>query len=385
MHANFYDKIRGFSKFHELTDPVHYTAVPDDWYVVITDVVGSTKAIEEGRYKEVNVVGAATIIAVLNNAKGFNIPYAFGGDGATLLIPSHLLQSVKDTLCAVQTRVYKMLSLDLRAGFVSVADLYREGAWLKVAKYHLSPTVTQAAFQGNALGLAEQWIKKGGGKTLICEHSDDSGLSLEGLECRWQPIENKNGIMLSLLVKVLPAHEQHAWEIYSELMQQIGAIYPDSSGAFPVKPSGMKLSFSPLAMLKEASMRTTSIIGRFAYLAAMYIQNTIGWLSFTRKKPVGTFDGEQYLSELAANTDARKFDEMLRMVMDSSFAQKEQLETLLEARHRQGQIAYGIHSSQKALMTCLVFNLSGNHIHFVDGADGGYALAAKQLKAQLAS
>lgn len=191
--------------------------------------------------------------------------------------------------------------------------------------------------------------------------------------------------MLSLLVKVLPAHEQDAWEIYSELMQQIDAIYPDSSGAFPVSPPGMKLSFSAAAMLREASMRTTTLIGRVAYLTAMYIQNAIGWLSFTRKKPVGSFDGQHYLSELAANTDARKFDEMLRMVMDSSLAQKEQLEALLEARHKQGQIAYGIHSSQKALMTCLVFNLSGNHIHFVDGADGGYALAAKQLKAQLAS
>jgi hypothetical protein len=35
-------------------------------------------------------------------------------------------------------------------------------------------------------------------------------------------------------------------------------------------------------------------------------------------------------------------------------------------------------------MTCLVFSLAqGRHVHFIDGADGGYALAARQLKAQL--
>jgi Protein of unknown function (DUF3095) len=35
-------------------------------------------------------------------------------------------------------------------------------------------------------------------------------------------------------------------------------------------------------------------------------------------------------------------------------------------------------------MTCLVFSLEqSRHVHFIDGADGGYALAALQLKAQL--
>jgi hypothetical protein len=33
-------------------------------------------------------------------------------------------------------------------------------------------------------------------------------------------------------------------------------------------------------------------------------------------------------------------------------------------------------------MTCLVFNRHGGHVHFVDGAQGGYAMAAAQMKAQ---
>jgi Protein of unknown function (DUF3095) len=36
------------------------------------------------------------------------------------------------------------------------------------------------------------------------------------------------------------------------------------------------------------------------------------------------------------------------------------------------------------MMTCLVFSLQeSRHVHFIDGADGGFALAALQLKAQL--
>ena len=34
-------------------------------------------------------------------------------------------------------------------------------------------------------------------------------------------------------------------------------------------------------------------------------------------------------------------------------------------------------------MTCFVDGLSdGKHIHFIDGGDGGYAMAAMKLKAQ---
>ena len=37
-----------------------------------------------------------------------------------------------------------------------------------------------------------------------------------------------------------------------------------------------------------------------------------------------------------------------------------------------------------ALMTCYVANLKPTqHIHFFDGGDGGYAMAAKQLKGQI--
>ena len=45
---------------------------------------------------------------------------------------------------------------------------------------------------------------------------------------------------------------------------------------------------------------------------------------------------------------------------------------------------YGIQISDSALMTCMVFDRKDRHLHFVDGASGGYALAAKQMKGQLA-
>ena len=46
--------------------------------------------------------------------------------------------------------------------------------------------------------------------------------------------------------------------------------------------------------------------------------------------------------------------------------------------HKSG--VYGLHPSNRAQVTCLVFERMGHQVHFIDGADGGYALAAKDLK-----
>ena len=54
----------------------------------------------------------------------------------------------------------------------------------------------------------------------------------------------------------------------------------------------------------------------------------------------------------------------------------------LRAGAAAGLIDYGLHAQASALMTCIVPSLARNdHIHFIDGADGGYARAAERLKA----
>lgn len=97
----------------------------------------------------------------------------------------------------------------------------------------------------------------------------------------------------------------------------------------------------------------------------------------------GSFDGANYKSDFLKNTDHRKFDEALRMVLDLSNEQSDALQSMLKALHEDSQLAYGTHESDEALLTCMVGGYDGDHIHFVDGADGGYALASKPLKAQL--
>jgi hypothetical protein len=102
--------------------------------------------------------------------------------------------------------------------------------------------------------------------------------------------------------------------------------------------------------------------------------------------PVGRFRPRRYLEETAINADYRKFDDTLRFVIDCTHEQSSAIEALLQGLFESGRIFYGIHRSDSALMTCFVKSVTHNqHIHFIDGADGGYAMAAKQLKLQMAA
>ena len=80
----------------------------------------------------------------------------------------------------------------------------------------------------------------------------------------------------------------------------------------------------------------------------------------------------------------KKFDDIIRMVLDGTVEQIHEMKDFLENLYRQDEIYYGVHESPQALMTCLVEGLAdGEHIHFIDGSDGGYAMAAKNMKAQM--
>ena len=100
----------------------------------------------------------------------------------------------------------------------------------------------------------------------------------------------------------------------------------------------------------------------------------------------GSFDMAAYVSEVVANADFRKFDDGLRMILDCSPDFADSIENRLSIAQSAGIIRYGLHRQDEALMTCFTPSVTeGDHVHFIDGAGGGYAAAATTLKAAHAS
>ena len=108
-------------------------------------------------------------------------------------------------------------------------------------------------------------------------------------------------------------------------------------------------------------------------------------LAFRFKLPL-FIDVDNYFKQIFNHSDYRKFDDTLRMILDCSTTEVQQIENFLQEQYNLGKIYFGIHISTHSLMTCLVENTQqGGHIHFIDGGNGGYAMAAKAMKIQIKS
>jgi hypothetical protein len=387
MSDNFYAQLESISDFVTVTDPSCFVPLPDDWQVVITDVVGSTQAIAAGRYKDVNMLGAASIVALLNLAGPIEIPFIFGGDGASLAIPPALLAPARVALaglCALATERY---AIELRAGIVPVAELRAAGHPVRVARLNIAEHYAQAIFSGG-LAHAESLIKDPARAApyLITASTNPDAPDLSGLECRWQDVPSRHGETVSLLVMASAAAEVQSAATMREVIAAISASYGSDSDFHPLALSQLQATLAPRGLRAEATLRGgATLSARLRYLAEIWAMILAVRLYRHYERLIGRPPWwDRYRSLAFSTVDYKKYDDTLRMVLAGTPACRRQLETFLEERFQQGRLIYGLHVADRATLTCLVFERMGRQVHFVDGADGGYALAARAFKARLA-
>ena len=381
-HRTFYEQLQPLDRFADLVTEDAYASVPPEWTVVISDVKGSTEAVKAGRYRDVNYVGAASIAAVLNATDQADIPFVFGGDGATVVLPPALLDPALSALAALQAHAQERLDLTLRVGIVPVAEILEAGRTLAIARLQVSPSYAQALFRGDGLAWAETRIKASetedqyASSAVPVEDEDPYA----GLECRWQDIPSPQGETVSLLVEAVGPNTD---AIYREVLTVIERTYGSENAQHPVALDSLRISASPGDLDPQVRLRHSGSSWR--YRATTWFESLIGKLLIGRGAKTSETDWGDYPRRVRASTDYRKFDGVLRMILAGNTEQRRQLEADLEARFLVGELAYGIHVSDRAVMTCLVYERMGRQVHFVDGAGGGYTAAAVGFKARLKS
>lgn len=200
----FFSELEELRDFASVADPNVYVDAPNTFHVVITDVRGSTQAIEAGRYRDVNALGVACIVALCNATRDVQLPYVFGGDGTTMLVPGVHRDTYAAALRGVRRVAREAYGLELRVAMVPVAELVAAGHAVRVARFRASANVCLAMFAGSGFAVAERWVKdpEQGVRFAVSAEGDDS-VDFEGFECRWQPVKSRRGSIVSLLVQAL--------------------------------------------------------------------------------------------------------------------------------------------------------------------------------------
>ncbi|MDV6234142.1 DUF3095 domain-containing protein [Leptospira ellisii] len=391
---NFYKYLPSLSSFAEIIEPSNYYTVPDDWNLVITDVVNSTDAIQNGNYKDVNIAGGITAMAVSNLMGDMDYPFLFGGDGMTLLLPDSVLPGVKDILFSIRELVKKNFGLKLRAGIVNVGELKRSGKELKLCKLKISEFYNQAILTGNALDVAETFVKRDDSNNpyiVPLTHKTTIKPDFTGFTCRWQDIPSHRGETVSFIIKTNERGGDSDPGLLKLILDQVGILLGDDAEIHPLKEEDIRVDMSGKYFGKEAIVHSGNRKGflHFLRMLKIKIEGFAVDLAIKTQWGFGPKVNGMELRELRKSqviaSDFRKYDGTLKMVVACDSKSRESFLDFLNRLYGEGKIFFGYHISDRALMTCALHEGSVREVHFVDSADGGYALAAIRLKEQMRS
>jgi hypothetical protein len=385
--SRFYAGMRVVADFADATRAENSAPLPPDWHVALCDVRNSTVAIEAGNYKNVNSLGAAAITAVLNAAGGLDIPFGFEGDGCVLCVPPHLLEDTRAALAKTREIATESFGLDLRIGTVPMADIRRDGFEILVARYRVTEHYHQAVFSGGGMVHADRLLKdpRADNPYLVPDSVVPRG-SMEGFECRWQDVPSRHGETVSLIVRSLDTDPGRVGARYREVIAKVAEIYGTPDACHPLAVPDLAFEFGAKPARNEAAVRAAGrgSFGRWLWTLRMRWFAALGWVLMRFGIRTEETDWGTYKDTLVRNSDVRKVNDGYRQILAGTAAQRQALDAWLEDGYRKGQLVFGLHTTNRAQMTCLVFNYAGRHMHFIDGADGGLFLASKELKRRLA-
>ena len=379
---DFFAELPLLQKAGDTFDTAQYRRAPDDWLLVVTDIVDSTVAIANGQHKTVNFVAAMAIAALKNLCVPTPLPFLFGGDGSVVMVPPQYAEQARLALARVRGFALREFGMQLRVGLAPVSVLRKFGSDVVVGRFEPTPGNSFGVFLGGGVGMLETAVRGRGDPALISlaaistQIDDGEPVDLAGLSCRWNPLQSGRGKMVTLIIH----GAANPGAIHAAVMRLAGQGAPDST-VQPVRLDTLSTSWPPKGFMLEAqaTRRGGSLpLAVLRVLAETLLARII--LAFGR--PVGGFEPDKYLKEITTNTDFCKHDETISFVIDCPVECVAKIKSYLDQQMAAGMLRYGMNVSETALMTCLVTSPAGGlHVHFVDGGDGGYTSAAKTMKA----
>ena len=350
--------------------------VPESWYVIVVDIQNSTNAVKEGNHHQVNLTATGAIISVLNTIRKFQgnieIPYFFGGDGATFIVQFSLLDKIVQVLDNYRIHIKRKTNLVLRVGQIHVKELVEKNVQLKIAKHQLTEKLSIPIVLGNGLKVAEHIIKSSF-KEKNTTSFDESLLNLEGMECRWDeisPDKSQAKVVCLLLDATVEATQS---DIYKQVLSQMEKDFGSFENRQPIKNTKLRLDANPKKVLEE--MKISLVSNNWMYFLKSWLKTNFGKIYLNL-----TSSGKQYLKQIGQLSHTFMLDGMINTVFTAEQSKIDNFIAFLDNLEADNKLIYGIHVTHASVMSCYVLDRRTTHSHFVDGTEGGYTSAAKMFK-----
>ena len=165
------------------------------------------------------------------------------------------------------------------------------------------------------------------------------------------------------------------------MLKKIDEIYGSLEHRSPLSVNRLNLLLNLRKVKKEMFVK----YGKWkpGYFLHTFLTTLLGIFYFRNNLKLGEIRARDYLLQIIANADTLTIDGRINTIISGRQRQRMELVRYLNEQERQGVLVFGHHISRESVMTCYIEHMNADHIHFVDGSDGGYTEAAKQLKKKL--
>lgn len=377
-----YTRLPEFTTFREgLTEGSF--RVPSNWAVAVTDVIDSTAAVRNGKYKNVNTAGALPIIAISRLYGTLKRPFVFGGDGMTYLIDPDHVEETKTLLSRIIRDIETFFDIRIRAAVIPVSRVRAAGGDITVSKMRVSPQYLQAFFQGNGLSIAEEVLKHPrpeDSSFFLRKAEDQEPVNYQGFSCRWQDIPSTRGVTAALIVAPRAGDPLAILDNIEEILGSSDDYHPLDIRA--MKVGGRKSSWQVEYLVKNSGKKNLAY--RFGLVKGTLLIAAVK-IATALKLKVGyaIYRLGEIREQNKENADFRKFDGSLKIIFSAPGHLVDELQHRLHLLFEKGLLYYGLHRASGAHMTCIATVEAGDDLHFVDATDGGYSFAAAHMKNQM--
>lgn len=304
--------------------------VPPDWHVAIADVVSSTTAVAAGRHNDVNLLAAGSLIAALNVAKKYKteIPFFFGGDGSTLLVPEPMLKEVLGSLAAHNANAVRNFGLQLHTGSLPVARVVNDGHAIRVAKLYVDASFTKAIAVGDGLRYAEEKIKAREAENAI--PAADEELNVTGLECRWNKIKPPLDEDENVCYLIEATHHEAQLPVFGDVLQKMEEVFGDTQTRNPLSLERLRFMIS----LRKVRREMMAKFGRWraGYYLSTFFRTLFGKFYLSYNWRIGGQSGHEYLRQLIAHADTLTVDGRINTIICGKPGQHERLLSYLSQK-----------------------------------------------------